>query len=77
MLNSIFDSFGYQYRYFKGEKFYRVYLLKKAIMRFGFIYNCIRKAYLMGLQIHMYTFEKIKSILQEIYSQICLKQQEE
>lgn len=28
MVESILDSLGYTYRYFKGEKFYRVYLLK-------------------------------------------------
>lgn len=28
LVNSIFDSLGYRYKYFGGEKFYRVYLWK-------------------------------------------------
>lgn len=28
LVKSIFDSLGYRYKYFGGEKFYRVYLLK-------------------------------------------------
>ena len=30
LVKSIFDSLGYRYKYFGGEKFYRVYLLKRT-----------------------------------------------
>ena len=58
LVKSIFDSLGYRYKYFGGEKFYRVYLLKGTEYEVWFHLQLYKNSLFDGsLDPHVYIIE--------------------